>query len=212
MSSVSEAAFTAPPVGRPFDFSKAVAGARKLLVKRVLPNARDILSDIYGGSKVVYKKTAALGVWFASPLLWLEEVTAFNDADYPVRKRVPRKRERRGALSTYVGMPTMAAATFMAAMLAPTSFNTRSHIQGYEPDFTIISESDAAASEVETFVTLSDSERAANRARINREYEERRARQQPVEVAPVYAPAEQEFRGVQVTSPFGGDEYGDREY
>lgn len=201
--SFAEAAFdAAPPLGRPFDFSKALAGARKLLVKRVWPNLQD-------GADLVYRKTAATGVATLSFFFWLDKITDFDEADYPVPPRVQKQEGRRR--SSY-GVP-MAAATFMAALLAPTSFTTRTHVADYEPDFTIVSQSRATEPEaVPEYAVIDSDEWRANRARLLAAYAERRASMHPVEVAPVYETAHQELNGVQVTSAFGGDEYEDRGY
>jgi hypothetical protein len=102
----------------------------------------------------------------------------------------------------------MAAATFVAALFAPTNFTTRTHIQGYEPDFTIVSQSEAAQQEeAPTYPVMYSREWHDNRAILLAAYAERRARLHPVEAAPVYERAVQSVGGVQVTSFESDDEY-----
>jgi hypothetical protein len=205
--SFAEAAFNAPPVGRPFDFSKAMSDARRVLVKRVLPNLR-------GATKFTYRKTAAAGAVLAWPLFKLEEISTFNDAHFPAPDMSAEYRELRRLLLKFLSRSTIAAATFTAALLAPTNFSTRSHIQGYEPDFTIVSQSQATVMPVVEALPLCPIEgittREACGAEINRRYHARRARLQPeIEVAPVHVRerAVQTMGGMEVTSIDGGDEY-----
>jgi hypothetical protein len=204
MSFVTEAAF-APQEAR-FDFSKALSEARRVLVRRVWPNLRDDVG-------LLYEKTAAFGVWVAHYAFVAEKNcdTTFDPAVYPVPPKVIKKRESRGGFSS-LGMP-MAAATFMAAMFAPTSFSTRSHIQDYESDFTIVSQSQATEPDaVPEYAVIDSDEWRANRARLLAAYAERRAHEHPVAEVPVYVTAHQELNGVRVTSAFGGDEYEHRDY
>lgn len=198
MSFASEAAFTAPPLGRPFDFSKA---------RRI---ARDILVDLRSGSGVVYRKTTAFAALLATPLFKMEEYcgTDFDLATHPIPVRASKKRERRGFYD-HVGT-AMAGATFMAALFAPTNFTTRTHIQDYEPDFTIVSQSDATQTEaVPTYPVMYSEEWQESRARLLAAYAARRASMHPVEAAPVYEAAQQDVGGVQVTSFMSPEEHVD---
>lgn len=195
MSVSAEAAYFAPPEGRPFNFKEALRASRRLLVKRVWPNLRD-------ASGAVYKTTATVGVVLASPLFKFVEVADFDDSDLPIPDMTELNRELRRGLWKWVGRPTVGLSALAAALFAPAGFPTRAHIQDYDPDFTMVSQAEAMppAPEAPLYVSLTAAERAANRVRMNRLYAERRAREHPVEVAPVYEPAQQDVGGVQVTS------------
>jgi hypothetical protein len=199
MSFVSEVALFAPPVRGRFDFSDSVRAARRLLVKRVWPNLRD-------ASDLVYRKTAATGIWLASPLLWLEEMTTFNEADYPVPVRSTKMRRPRTGYE-YAGMSATASAAFLVALLAPSDF-APTKTGSLRPEPIAFSQSEAAEHEaVVDYPRMYSPEWYAGRERLLANYVARRAAQYVAPVSDTPVSAVQEVGPAQVTSFFESEEY-----
>ncbi len=213
MSVSAEAAYFAPPEGRPFNFKEALRASRRLLLKRVLPNLRD--DTVY-----YYKKAAAFGVWCTSLGFYAEQTcgTAFDDDDailseMKAEQKERSERARKHWASHYIGRPA-AALAFLAVVAGPGGISTRTNPDGEREAIAAFTESEASQRvEQPTYPIMYSPEWHRNRARLMRAYEARRAEQNPpVEVTLDVSPAKTQIGPLNVVTMVPEDEYGYRDY
>lgn len=213
MSVSAEAAYYAPPEGRPFNFQEALRASRRLLVNRVWPNLRD--DSVY-----FYKKTAAFGVWCASLGFYAEQTcgTAFDDderilSEMKAEQKERSARARKHWISKYIGRPATALA-FLAVVAGPGGISTRTNPEGEMEAIAAFTESEASQRvEQPSYPIMYSPEWHRNRARLMRAYEERRALlSPPVETASDVSPVTTQLGPLDVVTMVQEDEYGYRDY